>query len=57
MSATIEDNLRVLQKIEQRAQELQVQLLRLENRWQKRRESLEKQTGELIGYDFCDVLC
>ncbi len=56
-SAQAENDLRVLRQIEKRAQGLQMQMWRLEERWDKRRISLEKHTKGYVTYNFHDMLC
>ncbi len=55
-SARVDDDIRVLRQIEHRAQDLQREMWKLEARWQKRRESLEKRTSGRVVYGFHDML-
>ena len=58
-SLNVENDLRVMRQLEKRGQELQMQLWDIEERWQKRRDQIQKRRGANIRvcYSFADCLC
>ena len=55
----VEEDVRVIRQIEERARKLHNQLYKLEQRWYKRTEQLAKRQGVniVVAYDFGDSLC
>ena len=56
-SANVDEDWRVIKQLERRACDLQNEIWKLEERWQKRVDTMEKRQGPFklkVGYDFSD---